>query len=292
MIGRTWRPLIGFWAVIGILLSVGLVTLKILGPVPQFATIAGPTPTLPADAVAELQSTARPADARRRIAIMLVGIGLSGAASQTANDLLPPAISFAVSPYSVSPDNLLTAMQQRGREYLLSLPLEPAAFPVNDAGPRALLTGAPVASNDANLAWALGRMSGEVGATGATDGLRGERFESVSTLLNPVLAELSHRGLFYIDPRPNAAAPADIAGRSVDLVLDEPPDQATIDLHLQQLEQIARDKGAALGLAGPPRPVLLHSLATWSTTLERRGLVLVPVSRLVRGNLAADVRPQ
>jgi polysaccharide deacetylase 2 family uncharacterized protein YibQ len=266
-------------------LGAGAATLHVLGPPPARRAVAGTKPA----AIATPPTLPPALDTRRRVAILLDGIGLSEADSRHAIEALPGAVSFAVSPYAAAPDALLDPMRQHGHEYLISLPLEPAAFPLTDAGPHALLTGAPQDRNDANLAWTLGRITGEAGATAALDGQRGERFAAVPTLFNPVLAELARRGLFYIDPRPGAPPSTEVAGRSVDLVLDDPPDRADIDLRLHQLEQIALDKGAAMGLAGPPRPVLIDRLAAWSAALDSKGLVLVPVSRLVRPKATADL---
>jgi uncharacterized protein len=44
---------------------------------------------------------------------------------------------------------------------------------------------------------------------------------------------------------------------------------------------LARDRGAALGLASAPTPVAVERLAAWAALLEQRGVVLVPVSAVV-----------
>ena len=282
-----WRRLLKFWIVLLAILSSGLAVLEVLGPVAATSAQARQAPDEPHQ-LAVITNRPPYADARPNVAILLVGLGLVDGLSREANESLPAAVSFALSPYSVSPERLLGAMRQRGHEYLLSVPLEPAAFPLNDAGPHALLSGAPPERNDRNLAWVLGRVTGEVGITGALDGQRGERFASVTSLLKPVLSEIGRRGMFYIDPRPGSSPSTEVAGRSVDIVIDDPPDRADIDLRLQQLERIARDTGTALGLAGPPRPILLDRLAAWSATLDGKGIALLPVSRLVRPRSAAS----
>ena len=47
-------------------------------------------------------------------------------------------------------------------------------------------------------------------------------------------------------------------------------------------EQVARGKGVAVGTA-TALPITLKHLATWTKSLEARGLVLVPVSSVARG---------
>ena len=64
--------------------------------------------------------------------------------------------------------------------------MESQGYPLNDSGPHALLTGADPAVNDRNLEWVLSRMQGEVGLTGASDGLRGERFANATELMGHV----------------------------------------------------------------------------------------------------------
>ncbi len=224
-------------------------------------------------------------DKRPRIALVLTGLGMSEADSRAAIDALPGGITLAFSPYSSNPDPLLGLSRAAGHEMLVSAPLEPQGYPLNDAGSHSLLSGAAAAQNQTNLDWALSRIQGYVGVTGAMDGMRGERFAEQTILYEKLLDELSRRGLLYIDPRPGrggdklAAAP----GRAVDLIVDDPPARAEIEAKLAALERLARDKGSALGLAGPLRPVTVERIAAWAKGLGDRGIALAPVSALIDG---------
>ncbi|HET9018836.1 MAG TPA: divergent polysaccharide deacetylase family protein, partial [Acetobacteraceae bacterium] len=60
---------------------------------------------------------------------------------------------------------------------------------------------------------------------------------------------------------------------------------------LERLEEVARDRGAALGLVSLPRPVTLDRLAAWTATLSRRGLALAPVSAIVQPPPAPPAAP-
>lgn len=227
-------------------------------------------------------ATAERADARPRVAVLLAGIGMSETDSLDAIHTTPAPVSLAVSPYAFRPERLLAEARAAGHETLVSLPLEPDRYPIDDSGNRSLLTGNPPALNAQRLEWALTRFAGYVGATGALNGMRGERFAGVPELMAPVLHELAARGLLYIDPRPGAPAPPIVTGRSVDVVIDDPPVRTEIEANFAKLEQVARDHGSALGLVGMPTPVALDRIAAWAATLGARGLVLVPVSALVR----------
>ncbi len=219
------------------------------------------------------------AERRPRIAILLAGIGMSASESEEAIQDLPAAVSLAVSPYAYNPEPLLAAARARGHETLVSIPMEPQGYPLDDPGNRALMTGNSETDNLRLLDWSLSRFGGYVGATGALGGsLRGERFASSAPQMAPVLAELAARGLLYIDPRPGAARPPAVVGRSVDVVIDAPAVRTEIEAKLARLEQIARDRGSAIGLAEMPRPVTVDRIAAWANTLGTRGVALMPVS--------------
>jgi hypothetical protein len=225
------------------------------------------------------------ADRRPRVAVLLAGLGMAELDSEEAVRATPPAISLAISPYAPRPAGLLEQAGSAGHETLVSIPMEPLGYPLNDAGNRSLLTGLSPAENHDRLVWALSRIAGYVGATSAMSGLRGDRF-SASGQMTTVLEELAGRGLLYIDPlavpvRPGAPSLARPGRRVADLVIDDPPGRADIEAKLARLEQVARDRGSALGVAGQPAPVTVERLAAWTATLGSRGIALVPVSALV-----------
>jgi polysaccharide deacetylase 2 family uncharacterized protein YibQ len=227
---------------------------------------------------------APPLDAQPRVALLLADFAMREADSEEAMRRLPIAISVVLSPYAARPAALLAQARESGREVWLSVPMEPRGFPLDDPGNRALLTGAAPAQNAATLRWVLSRAQGYAGTTGALGSLRGERFAS-SGQMGALLEELGRRGLMYVDPRvegqlPPTPAPAP-PRRAVDLVIDEPAVRTEIEARLERLEQLARDRGSALGLASAPAPVTVERLAAWTALLAQRGVLLVPASALV-----------
>ncbi len=252
----------------------------LLEPAPDFTNAQ--LPRIAADGRTSMHVYARaydPADKRPRIAMVVVGFGLSDSQSKSALDLLPPAITVGISPYTHDRTDMPTAARVAGHEFLLTLPMESQGYPLNDSGPRALLTGADQSDNDRNLEWALSRIQGEVGVTGASDGLLGERYAAAASQWLGVRDELTARGLLYVDPRPGV--PVSGAAVDVDAVVDDPPDRDTIDAKLAKLEEQARDRGVAVGLAERVRPVTVERIAAWARGLDGRGIDLVPVSALV-----------
>ena len=316
------RALLLFWAAVLALATAGAVTLQVLGPVPHPAPavaaavprvrtpakaaewdgrIADPDPALlepghgtPPGMLPRIAADGRmprrvyarpvpPGDGRPRIALVLAGFGAAEADSRAAI-ALPGPVTLAVSAYGRSQDALLAAARATGHELLASVPMEPERFPLDDAGRMSLLTGASLEANQVMLETVMARIQGYVGLTGASDGLRGERFAAQGGGLPQVLADAARRGLLYLDPRPPgpgvAAMPGGTYGAVVDVVIDagDPPARAEIEGRLVALERLARERGAAIGLAGRLRPVTLERIAAWAQDAEARGFVLVSIS--------------
>ena len=245
-----------------------------------------------------------PTERHPHVALVIDGIGLDRALSAKVLKDLPSTIDIAFSAYAV-PDAvaaLIDAARKQGRECLVSIPMEPSGFPVVEEGDKMLLTGGIPEQNRLNLEWALSSVQGCVGATAASDGMAGERFAESRQAFGDVLSELEKRGLLYLDPRPGAPPPDNtVTGhalpRVVDVVVDKPtsPDEPasadTIDKNLATLERIAAEHGSAIGLAGPPRPVLLERLAVWSNGLAAHGVVLAPLTAIPPPRPAAPDSP-
>lgn len=217
---------------------------------------------------------------RPRVGLILAGVGLHQEESAAAVKALPAGVTLAFSPYVANPAKLLAEARLAEHEYLVSIPMEPQGFPLNDPGQQALMTNLAPEQNHVRLEWALSRFAGYVGATGALGAIRGERFAGLAEQMNPVLVELAKRGLLYVDARPHADALPAVWQRDVDLVVDEPPSAAQIDQKLRELSKLARERGSALGLAGTVRPVTTERIVKWADGLEADGLALAPVSAL------------
>ena len=311
-------PLGAVWTVIVLGSVLGAAVLQVLGPLPRAAApptaLAGSTsavlrsawdgrtpmpiaalleparqfpgamlPQIGPDGRMPRVAYARPATGmpgRPQIAIVLSGLALSEIDSLYAIRSLPGVVTLAISPYAANAAPVLAAARAQGHELLASVPMEPDGG--DTAGRRALLTGASPDENSTNLAWALSRTQGYAGVTGAGDnGLVGGRFAAQSSSFGLMLDEVARRGLYYLDPRVTPhALPVALPSATVAVILDEPP-TAELDIRLATAERIARDKGSAIALAGPPRRATVERLAAWVQTLEARGFVLVPVSALV-----------
>jgi hypothetical protein len=247
----------------------------------------GLVPRLGPEGRSSIRTYARPfdrEDRRPRIGLIINNIGLFAQHSEEAIRRLPGAVTLAFSPYAIRQGPLLERARARGMEVLVALPLEPQGFGAQaDPGERALLTSLTVGENLDRLEWALSRIRGQVGAIGGLGGMRGERFAANAELLGIVQASLTGRGLLYVDPRPGAPQPARAFGRSVDILIDEPSAvRVEVDRRLAALEALAQQNGSALGLANDPVPSVVAAIAAWSAGLEARGLVIAPITVLIR----------
>lgn len=309
------RPSLGSWRALGLVWS-GLlgclaclaVVLQVLGPPPETRVpvgsvargpgpIAAPDPALlesvpddPGHALPRIGADGRTPMAAYaawfaggtapRISLILAGAGLDHAASEAAIRDLPSGVTLAISPYAHDTGPMLAAARARGDETLVSVPMEPASG-LDDPGDHALLGKLTQAENTRRLDWALSRIEGYVGATGALGRMHGERFASQPDLLDPVLKAIARRGLLYVDPRPGSARPPGVAGRSVDLVIDDSGAAAAIDAQLAELVGMAKARGSAVGLVGAVRPVVMARLLAWSHTLAEQGVVLAPITAVL-----------
>jgi polysaccharide deacetylase 2 family uncharacterized protein YibQ len=250
------------------------------------APSAQPAPAPQPGALAAWQKYATPFnydDARPRIAVVILDLGLSSAATEAAVQGLPATVTLAFSPYAENLNNWINQARAAGHEALLGLPMEPANFPARDPGPRTLLTSLSPRENLDRLDWVLGRVSGYVGVTNNM----GSRFTASAEALRPVLTTLRDRGLVFVDarttPRSVAASLATTLGlpRAInDRLIDQQAARIPIDAMLADVEKVAMETGNAVAM-GQPYPVTLERLAAWLPTLESKGIALAPITAML-----------
>lgn len=260
------------------------------GPAPDPDSAASGAPEAAAAEAPQLamvwQRLARPFPAdetRPRIAVVVAGLGLSEAATTAAIQQLPAEVTLSFSPYSNRLEEFIAMARAAGHEVLLDLPMEPASFPRDDPGPRALLTSLDEDANAERLAWTLGRADGYLGV--AT--YMGSRFTTSPEDLRPVIEELGRRGLLLLDSRAAAdsiaarlAADTGVAHAINDRFIDNEASRVAIDGRLQQIERIARSSGVAVAM-GYAYPVTIERLTEWARGLAGEGLALAPISAVV-----------
>jgi polysaccharide deacetylase 2 family uncharacterized protein YibQ len=214
------------------------------------------------------------------VAIVIGGLGVGAAKTADAIMKLPPAVTLAFTPYGTDPGKLAERARAQRHELLLQIPMEPYDYPDNDPGPQTLLTSLGPEQNLDRLYWHLSRLQGYVGIAN----FMGARFIATDAAMQPIVREATKRGLAVFDdgsaPRSVAAALATSQGAPFakgDVTIDAVPTPAEIDHALAKLENLAKERGVAVGTAAA-LPVSIERIAAWAKTLDSRGIMLVPLT--------------
>lgn len=245
----------------------------------------GPLPRVAADGLRPFDAYARPegviAGTPGRIAIVIGGVGINQANSELAIARLPGEISFAMAPYGSSLADWATRSREAGHELLLQIPLEPYDFPASDPGPHTLLVDAPLTENVDRLAWLMSQFTNFAGIASYAGG----RFLADQGAMEMLVAELSHRGLMLLDDgattqsRAGAYAVGELPFAAADMVIDRDLNAQSIAARLTQLENLARERGYAVGTASAFQ-LTIEQISQWAEGMADRGVVLVPVTAL------------
>jgi len=214
------------------------------------------------------------------VAILIGGLGVGAAKTTDAIMRLPPAVTLAFTPYGADPGKLAERARAQRHEIFLQIPMEPYDFPDNDPGPQTLLTSLTTDQNMDRLYWHLSRMQGYAGLTN----FMGARFVATEPAMQPIIREAAKRGLGFFD---DGSSPRSIASQAAagavmpfgkgDIAIDAVPTPAEIDRALSKLESLARERGAAVGIASA-LPVSIERIGAWTKTLSDRGILLVPLT--------------
>ncbi len=251
----------------------------------------GPLPKVGADGKRPADVYARPAAAQAaaqnvagRIAILVVGLGLSEVATQEAIDKLPDTISLAFGPYGRNVQDWAARARSGGHEILLQIPLEPFDYPDNDPRPHTLLTSLSADENQQRLHWLMTRFTGYIGLTNNM----GAKFAAAQAAFLPVLEEARNRGLIWLDDGTAArsaasqiAADSGLVYQTAQARIDAVPDAVEIRKVLGQLETLARERGVAVGVASS-LPLTIAEIRQWAEGLAARDIALIPVSAVAR----------
>jgi polysaccharide deacetylase 2 family uncharacterized protein YibQ len=229
-------------------------------------------------------SVAEAEDKRPKIAILMGGLGIGREATNQVFDRLPRTITLGFPPYSDNLEQWVARARDEGHEIMLQVPMEPFDYPNNDPGPQTLLTSLPAAANIDRLLWVMSRTGGYFGLTP----YMGQKFTASEEALAPVLTEIGHRGLVFVD---NGMSPRSLVSKvgpqtgtvtaRAELVIDATPNANDIDAALIRLEEKAKREGAVIGFASP-LPVTISRIEQWAGQLTSKGIALVPVSAVVK----------
>lgn len=245
----------------------------------------GPLPKIASDGTKPWKYYSKPVVIKEKkpmIAIILTGLGNNKNTSEQALRL-PEAINLSFSPYAKDLNSWMTSSRLSGHEILLDLPMEASNYPVSDPGPLGLLVSKDQPENENKIKRLMAHDVGYIGFITPQD----EAFLGNNELFKSLLQVLSGRGLMLVVGRqPGKNETKDIieqgntANVIADTLVDEELTPTAIDARLSLLEQTAKQRGYAVGVARS-YPLTIKQLAEWAAKSEENGFMLVPVSHVV-----------
>ena len=265
----------------------------VVAPSPIQQASLQPPPPLPASRRAEpawlrFAVPAPPSGNRPLVAIVLDDLGLDRARTAAAIRL-PGPVTLSFMTYASDLAEQTEAARRAGHELLLHVPME-AIDQHENPGPHALYTSLPREEILDRLRWGLDRFDGYVGINNHM----GSKFTADRSAMAPVIEELRARGLVFLDSRTTArsvgfglAAADGVPHAARDVFLDDDLAPAAISRQLGEVEGVARRRGSAIAI-GHAHDTTLAALRAWLPSLAGKGLVLVPVSAVVRYRTAEE----
>ncbi len=227
-----------------------------------------------------------PGEAGPRLAVVIDDAGLDH--HRTARIIALPGpltISFLTYGEGLAPQ--VRAASAAGHELMVHVAMEAMSRSM-DPGPDVLLRDIEPDEILARMTRVLGKFDGYVGVNNHM----GSLFTADRPAMQVMLGEIKRRGLLFLDSRtgPNTVGGEVSRGLQLpfaerDVFLDNEPTTSAVGRQLAELERIARARGAAIAI-GHPRDGTIDALARWIPDAKARGFVFVPVSAIVKDNIA------
>lgn len=220
--------------------------------------------------------------AQARVAIIFDDAGATLAQLDPILALGRP-VTIAVLPGLPASQAVAARAAAAGLQVLLHLPLE-AEETGRALGPGGITTDMETEAIKTQVRAGLAAIPGAVGVSGHM----GSRATADRRVMAAVLAVVRERGLFFVDSRTttrsvalNVARELSIPAAARMVFLDNEDGPAYIAGQLRQLIILAKMRGEAIGI-GHVQKVTADVLRALLPEFERAGIVLVPVSALVR----------
>lgn len=246
-------------------------------PQPPMRPIAPDSPAWRRHAVAVARTSGQP-----MIAVVIDDLGVDKRRSERVVALRAP-LTLAWMTYADNLPQVTRQARQHGHELMLHVPMQPQADSY-DPGPDVLETTLPPDEIRRRLIWGLERFDGFVGINNHM----GSRFTADRVGMRVVMEELKKRGLMFLDSvttgksvAPELARHFGVPFAARHVFLDNEQSAAAVRAQLAKAEAHARKHGAAIAI-GHPHDVTIEALTQWLPALDAKGIVLVPVTALLK----------
>jgi len=222
-----------------------------------------------------------------KIALIFVGVGGEEKILLKALTVFPKQISFSFSPFIHNVSEWIMNVHQRGHDVLLDVPLESSDYPQLNEGSYTLLTGASEEENLSKLAFILEKGKNEIIGI---YGFMGSRICPSKKDMYPILKMLKKKGYLFLESKASHSCVKSLS-HLLNLPYYEsaqvlPYDVSDEDFKksLQDLENEALKEGVVVRI-GHLEESTLEILKTWMDGLSERGVNLVSISSLSRGDV-------
>lgn len=217
------------------------------------------------------------------IVLVFKNLGIGYNITEKAFALLPNNVTFGFSPYSPYLQKWVDKTISEDREFIIHIPMETKNFELQNPGPYALKLSSDNSTNLERLIMLLSLTKGyNVVYSEVTD-----IFSHSSARIIPILEELKKRGLsFLYGGGYNNFSFIQIAREYHypvlvnDIIVDEVLTEESINKKLLELEKISKKKKYAIAMVNPYL-VTIKAIKKWLTTLDSKGIQVVPISFLL-----------
>jgi polysaccharide deacetylase 2 family uncharacterized protein YibQ len=227
-------------------------------------------------------------DSRPAVAVVIDDLGLNRRGTAALNRLRAP-LTMAFMPYANDLEAQTEAARAAGHELLVHMPMEPRS---NDwPGPNALTSQLGPAELISRLRTNLRSFRGFVGINNHM----GSLLTADPVSMGILMTELRQRDLLFLDSRTTSDSVAARQAERIrvpfaerDVFIDNELDVDSVLRGLARAENIAHHKGYAVAM-GHPHEVTIEALRRWLSSLDARGIALVPISAIVARQWCARV---
>jgi len=216
------------------------------------------------------------------IAVVIDDLGVDRARALKTIALSGP-LTLSMMTYASDLPGLVAQARKAGHEVMAHLPMEPVS-PKENPGPGALRVNMDAAAIRSTIAADLDGWSGYVGVNNHM----GSKFTKDRQRMDILMEELRARGLLWLDSKtigdsagPAAARAAGVPYLERDVFLDNEGTVEAVTAQLEQLVATAKARGTAIGI-GHPHDATITALRQWLPQLAERGIVLVPITEILK----------
>ena len=197
------------------------------------------------------------------------------------------ALTISILPFSQYALAIAEKARSSGHEVMLHLPMEAKNGKTNKGDYQDVKGFLLTEMNDYAIATQTSKCMGAVPHIAGVNNHMGSRFTEDEKKMKIVLELVKKQRLFYIDSHTTeqskgfkVAISMGIKAGKRDIFLDNEELYLTTVNHLEQLLMLAMSRGTAIGI-GHPHPSTIHAITTMLPEFEKRGVAIVPASKLI-----------